>query len=356
METSEKEEEKSSSKKDKPKKGLSEEQISKKKEILTKILKYGSNRERKDAMREVIHFPPEHSLELYQLISNILITDNDMGVKITCLRTLAEVKYTAEPQNIISSLEDKSEDVKEAAIFTIQKLKIEQSSPDLLKLIKNQDFTKHQRLTSNAITAISELESGKDASEFLETKFKEKTTNTNLRASIALFFGKVKDPRAENALIETALDESEDPMTRAYSVNALAKMNSQKSIEKIKSVLDKINETKSKLEVKRLSNLKIYCIAALVTLGDTEILKDLISYAKDDDPNVRLRAIKQLAEINNPEVFELIDYKANRDPSRKVQEVAKKLLEEMKKRYNPGETKTGENGSGEAEIKKADAK
>ena len=96
--------------------------------------------------------------------------------------------------------------------------------------------------------------------------------------------------------------------------------------------MDKINETKSKLDIKRLSNLKIYSIAALVLLGDTEILKDLVSYAKDDDANVRLRAVKQLGEIDNKEVIELLEYKAQRDPSKKVQEVAKKALEDLKKR------------------------
>jgi HEAT repeat protein len=309
---------------------LTLDQITKKKEILTKILKYGSNKERKDAMREVVHFPKEHAKEMYQLISSILMTDNDMGIKISSLRALADVQYNLEPNHIIETLSHKSEDVKEAAIFAIQKLKIEQAAPEMLKMIQEQDFTKNQRVTFSAITALSELEAGKTAAEFLETKFKEKTTNSNLRASIALYFGKVKDNRAENALIDVAMDENEEPMTRSFAVNALGKMNSQKSIEKIKIILDKINETKSKLEIKKLANLKIYCIAALATLGDQEILKDLMSYAKDDDPNVRLRAIKQLSEIENPEILEMIEYKAARDPSKKVQDAAKKILEEIK--------------------------
>jgi HEAT repeat protein len=258
-----------------------------------------------------------------------------MGVKVFCLRTLAEVEYNKEPQNIISTLSDKNEDVKEAAISAVQRLKIEEATPDLLNFIKNQDFSKNQAITASAITALSELRNGKQAAEFLEEKFKEKSTHTNIRSAIALYFGKVKDLRAEAALIDVAIDENEEPMTRAFAVNALGKMNSQKSIPKIKSILDKINESKSKLDIKRLSNLKIYSIAALVILGDTEILKDLVSYAKDDDANVRLRAVKQLGEIDNKEVIELLEYKAQRDPSKKVQEVAKKALEDLKKRSTP---------------------
>jgi hypothetical protein len=51
---------------------LSNDQILKKKEIIEKILKFGSNRERKEAMREVIHFPREHAEELFKAISTIL--------------------------------------------------------------------------------------------------------------------------------------------------------------------------------------------------------------------------------------------------------------------------------------------
>lgn len=100
----------------------------------------------------------------------------------------------------------------------------------------------------------------------------------------------------------------------------------------MREVLEKINDTKNKFEVKRLSNLKLYCIGALVALGDLEIMKELFNYAKDDDPNIRMRALKQLAEVASPEAMELIEYKAQRDPSKKVQEVAKKILEEHKKK------------------------
>ncbi len=340
VEPSSKEPENSRKKKKQAPAGLSPEQIQKKKEILEKILKFGSNRERKEAMREVIYFPREHAEELFKEIAHILSTENDMGVKIFCLRTMAEVEYNKDPKSILATLQDKNDDVREAAIMAIQRLKIEEASSELLQFVKNQDFSKNQAVTGSAINALGELNSGKLAAEYLEEKFKEKSTHTNTRSAIALYFGKVRDSRAEAALMDALIDENEEPTTRAYAVYALGKMNSSKSIPKIKSVLDKINESKSKLDIKKLSNLKIHCIASLVLLGDTEILKDLVSYAKDDDPNVRLRAIKQLGEIeNNPEVIELLEYKAQRDPSKKVQEVAKKALEELKKKTPTPSTK-----------------
>ncbi len=318
-------------KKQEPKQ-LSEEQILKKKEIIKKVLKYGSHKERKEAMREVVKFPREQGEELYSLVSQILSTESDLGVKISAIRTLSEVSYTKEPEVFIAALSDKSDDVKEVVIFAIQKLKIEQASEQILNFLKNSDFTKNQTLINNAIIALGELETGRIGIEFLESKFREKTTHPNVRSSIALYFGKVKALKAESALQDVLVDEMDDPTTRAFAANALGKMNSQNSVPKLREVLDKINETKNKFELKRLSTLKLYCIGALIALGDTEILKELISYAKDDDPNIRIRAIRQLAEVANPEAMELIEYKAQRDPSKKVQDVAKKILEEHKKK------------------------
>ncbi|MDX1957986.1 MAG: HEAT repeat domain-containing protein [Leptospiraceae bacterium] len=331
-ESSAKPEERSSSK---SKKGLTPEQIVKKKEILEKVLKFGSNKERREAMRELLHFPKEHGNELYTIVADSLATETDMGVKISFIKGLAELNYRKNSEPIIKALNDKSDDVREAAIFAIQKMKLEEGAGELVKLLKDQDFSKNQMLTTNAITALSELESGKEIAGFLESKFREKTTHSNVRAAIALYFGKTKDKIAESALIDIASDESEEQMTRAYAVNSLGKMSSQKSIPFIRSILEKINDSKNKFDTKKFANLKIYCISALVSLGDSEILKELITYAKDDDANIRIRAIKQLAETPNKDVLELIEYKAVRDPSRKVQEVAKKVLEDLKKKDEP---------------------
>lgn len=320
-----------SKKKSEPKQ-LTEEQILKKKDVLLKVLKYGSHKERKEAMREAVRFPKEHAEEIYALISQILATESDMSVKIAAIRTLSEVGYKKEPNILVSTLSDKNDDIKEAGIFAIQKLKLEEGSEELLKLLKNSDFTKNQTLINNAIVALAELDSGRQGVDFLESKFREKTTHPNIRASIALYFGKVKALKTESTLQDVLVDEMDDPTTRAFAANALGKMNSFSSIPKLREVLEKINETKNKYEVKRLSNLKLYCIGALIALGDNEILRELISYAKDDDPNVRIRAMKQLAEIGNPEAIELLEYKAQRDPSKKVQDTAKKLLEEINQR------------------------
>lgn len=311
---------------------LTPEQIKKKKEIIEKILKYGSNKERKEAMRELSHISTEGLDELIKIVSETLENDADIGIKVSCLRTLAELDVKTESKNIIESVKNKSDDVKDAAIHAIQKLKIEEATDELNAFLKNQDFTKSSTLISATINTLADLESGKSSSEFLENKFRDKTTSMDLRSSIALYFGKTKNHRAESALLEVATDESENLTLRSYSVNSLGKMNSPRSVSELRSMLAKINEAKSKNDIKKYSGLKLYVISALIVLGDKEILKDLIVYAKDDDPAVRLRAIKQLAEVPDANVIELMEYKAQRDPNRKVQELAKKILEEWKQK------------------------
>lgn len=322
----------SSSKKKAKKHSLTPEQLKKKKEIIEKVLKFGSNKERKEAMRELSHLSTEGLDELVKIVSDTLANDTDNGIKVSCLRTLAELEVKTESKNIIEAVKNKSDDVKDAAIHTIQKLKIEEASEELGSFLKNQDFTKSSTLVSATINTLSELESGKNSSEFLENKFRDKTTSLDLRSSIALYFGKIKDNKAESALLDVATDDSEDVTLRSYSVNSLGKMHSPRAVSELRTMLAKINESKSKTDIKKNSGLKLYVISALILLGDKDILKDLIVYAKDDDPAVRLRAIKQLGEVPDPNVIELVEYKAQRDPNRKVQELAKKIIEEWKQK------------------------
>ena len=187
---------------------LTPEQLKKKKEIIEKVLKYGSNKERKEAMRELAHLSTDGLEDLVKIVSETLINDEDNGIKVSCLRTLAELEVKTESKNIIDAMKNKSDDVKDAAIHAILKLKIEEASEELGSFLKNQDFTKSSTLVSSTINTLAELQSGKSSSEFLENKLKDKTTSLDLRSSIALYIAKIKDNKAESALIEVAIAET----------------------------------------------------------------------------------------------------------------------------------------------------
>jgi HEAT repeat protein len=310
---------------------LTSDQLARKKEVLEKTLKFGSHKERKAAMREMVGMPEDQSGSLLSIVSEIIENDLDNSVKIAALHTLMNMNGVVHSRTIIGSLKDKSIEVKEASIMVIQKLKIEEATPALFELLKDQDFTKNSRMSPLIINALADIDTDKLSFSFLETKLRSASTAVELKGSIALYFGKANDLRAEQVLIKIATDDTEDIIVRSYCINSLGKIQSVRSIEHIRNILKDIDRDSFKAGSKKYSSLKLYAMSALVALGDKNILQELISYSKDDDPNVRLRAIQQLSELKEPSIVELIEYKALRDPNKKVQKAAKDILEKIKK-------------------------
>lgn len=311
---------------------LSEEQAEKKKEEIIRVLKYGNNATRKAVLEQVHYFDLDESDELLKLISETALNDMNNSVKIACINTLVEIDPPSEYDSIIKTLKDPSDDVKEAGISAVQKLKIDAASDELLSLIKDINLRRNNNLAILIISTLGKLKTRERAFSFLLSKFSDKNTSSSIKAHIALYFGKIKDMRAEDALIKVASDESEDITLRSYAISSLGKLKSKKAIDVIKDILKKINENKSAIDRNKLASFRTYAITALVNLGDRAVLKELIAYARDDDPKVRIGALKKLSEIDDPFVFELIKYKSVKDPNRRVQGVARKILKDMKQR------------------------
>lgn len=309
----------------------STEQLLKKKEGLEKILKYGSHKERKSAMREVVGLPEEYCDTIFNILAEIIENDMDNSVRVVAIQTYMFANARQKSPTIIAALKDKSIEVKEAAVSAIQKLKLEEASQPLFEMLKDQDFSKNVRITPLIINTLADIDSEKVAFSFLETKLRSDTTIPELKGAIALYFGKMKDLRAEQVLIKIATDDNEDVIVRSYALNSLGKMQSTRAVEHIRSILRDLEKDKSKAGSKKYASLKLYAMSALVAMGDKNILQEIIAYTKDDDPNVRIRAIQQLSELNDPSIVELIEYKALRDPNKRVQKTAKDILEKMKK-------------------------
>ncbi|MEM7182019.1 MAG: HEAT repeat domain-containing protein [Spirochaetota bacterium] len=308
---------------------LDTDKILEKKDALEKVLKYGTHKQRKSAMYDLAKFPPEHSEDLYKILGKIIEEDRDKGVKITAIRILAKLNRNEYAPSIIEALQDTSLDVKEAAITAIQKLHVEDATDELITLLKEQDFTRNQKISNLLINTLGMLENGKTAFPYLETKFKDNTTNTEIKATIALYFGKIKITKAENCLIDAINDDSQSNTVRSYALSSLGKIRSQKALPHVRSILEKAQNPKNKYEKQKYAPLKLYAMSALVAIGDKKILEDLIAYAKDDNPKIRIQAIRQLGDLHDKSVLELLQYKAKRDPNRRVRLTAKKVLEKF---------------------------
>ncbi|TGK43781.1 HEAT repeat domain-containing protein [Leptospira andrefontaineae] len=318
-----------------PKPKYTEEQIRKKKEVLSKVLKYGTTKERASALRELEDFPKEDAGELYDQVGVILSKDPDWSMKIYALRISGILKLTQFEDKIIALLKHDQQDVQKEAVYVVKKLKFDSGIPVLTELLKAQDFTKNSNFLIALIESLAEFPQASEPFSVLEARFQEKFNDPEVRAQIALYFGKVKKSSIENVLIATVKDEKEPITLRAYSVNALGKIKSEAAITPLRELLEKIRALKSKNDIQDYQALKIHTITALVSLGDKEIIEELYSFARDDDAMVRLRAIKHLAETEDPAVIEILEYKAQRDPSEKVKRAAQNALDQLRKKLDP---------------------
>ncbi|TGK06246.1 HEAT repeat domain-containing protein [Leptospira fletcheri] len=321
--------------KEPPKPKYTAEQIKKKKEVLLQILKYGTTKERAGALRELEDFPKEDAGELYDLVGVILSKDPDWSMRIYALRICGTLELTNFEDKIVALLKSDQQEISKEAIYVTKKLKFQSAIPTLTELLKTQDFTKNSNYTIALIDTLAEFPEATDAFQTLESRFQEKFNDPELRAQTALYFGKVKNGSVENLLISTFKDDKEPITIRAYSVNSLGKMKSKDAIQPMTELLAKIRNLKSKTDVQDYQALKIHIITALVSLGDKDIIEELYSLARDDDAVVRLRAIKHLAETEDPAVLEILEYKAQRDPSEKVKRAAQNALNQLKKKISP---------------------
>lgn len=308
-------------------KELSSEQIAKKKEVLSKMIRYGTSQERKQALGELVRFPKESASELYVLVGEQLKTEKDMGMKIVLLKTVGDLNLNENHETIISLFEDNNEDVTKQAVTSAKKMKLSEATSPLLEKVKKEDFTKNSNSLALYISALGELPDGKIAAPFLETKFREKFNNADIRGQIALYFGTVLYQESESALLEVAFDDIQPTTLRCYSMNTLGKLKSETAKPKLYELLDSLKKTSGKLDAKKTQSLKIYAIGALVTMGDKEVFQELNEFARDDDSMVRLRAIEFMGNLKDPKALELLEYKRDRDPSPKVQKAAKKAID-----------------------------
>ncbi|WP_232420845.1 HEAT repeat domain-containing protein [Leptospira vanthielii] len=316
-------------------KELTPEQISKKKEVLSKIIRYGTSQERKQALGELTRFPKENAGELYDLIGEQLKSEKDMGMKIVLLKTIGDLDLKENKDTIITFFEDPNEDVAKQAVNSAKKMKLAEATNPLLEKVKKEDFTKNSNSLSLYISTLADLPDGKVAAPFLETKFREKFNNADMRGQIALYFGTVLYTEAESALMEVAFDEIQPTTLRCYSMNTLGKLKSETAKPKLYELLDSLKKTAGKLDAKKAQSLKIYAIGALVTMGDKEVFQELNEFARDDDSMVRLRAIEFMGSLKDPKALELLEYKRDRDPSPKVQKAAKKAIDQINGKESP---------------------
>lgn len=70
----------------------------------------------------------------------------------------------------------------------------------------------------------------------------------------------------------------------------------------------------------------MYCIAALVNLGDSNAYPRLEKSLKSNSAAVRLKSIEMMADLKDKRSIDILEYKAKYDPNAKVRKAAKQAL------------------------------
>jgi HEAT repeat protein len=126
---------------------------------------------------------------------------------------------------------------------------------------------------------------------------------------------------------------------QSYIVNALGKMGYTPAAPILKKRLKQIQSYTSDDRRGKYMSLYLQIMAALVRLGDDDVVKTLTDSLRDDSGGVRYRAAKLMSELRSEEAVPILLYRAKHDSNRKVKFESLKALMEI---ADPGSTRDGQ--------------
>jgi HEAT repeat protein len=208
-----------------------------------------------------------------------ILKDNDLGVKIAAVNALANIGKPAVPA-LLTALTNNDNNMKKAAIETLGKIKDPQSIKPLIPLLKDDEFG-IRYATQRSLYYL-----GKPAIDPLIEALKD--DNYNVRSGAAVVLGDMKAAEAVNHLCR--LVKSKHRSDRISSLEALEKIASSISTEYLIEILkDKDKDIQRK------------AITALGSIGDVRALMPLLNTIKKHK-DTREYAFKAIGEISQKSI------------------------------------------------------
>ncbi|MGL4369353.1 MAG: HEAT repeat domain-containing protein, partial [Spirochaetota bacterium] len=243
------------------------------------------------------------------------------------LNIISELNLTEAVPSIKKHLSHMSEDVRIAAVYTLKDLKAFETKPEIIEKLKAQDFAKDSNFTEAMIQTLADFQAT-ELKDFAVEKIKDNKTTKNIRLALLLYLGRSGAKDSKDFLIQMFSDPEEEMDLRAYAVNSIAKLDIKEALPAINKTVDEINSY-SFQKKKEYSSLYLYCISALVKLGDANAYPRLIESLKSDNASTRIRSIKLLKDLKDKRSIDILKYKVKYDPSLQVQKEAKEALKAM---------------------------
>ncbi len=291
---------------------------------------FSSSTDRRNEIRKIKALEPDDQKQLLPDVIKLCTEDLDPNVRETSVRILSEMKVQEAEPAFLAALKDKVDDVQLAAISGLREIKSKLAGPPLTEMMTALDSKKDQAKFSAILRALGALKYKSDIPALIK-RAEDAETHEEVRRTIILYFGDVKAEEGYDFLVKLARNDEKDPDLRAYAVNSIGRMKETRSVPDLKQILEGIRNQKNPKERARMSRLRFQTMVALMRLGDRSMIPEVMSAAKDDDPVVRLRAVRQLGEMRAPEAKELLAYKSKYDENPRVKKAAKQALDEWDK-------------------------
>lgn len=300
----------------------------KKTEWIKKTIQYGIQDDRIEAVKSTLTLKDEaNKQEIIRLLDELMPQETNPEVKRTAITVVSELKSTSSSSWIKGSLSDNSEEVKIAAIYAIDSLKINEAIPQLISILKEQKFTENSNFTEALIRTLGKLKAI-ELKDFAIEHIKDTKTTDNLRQLFILFLGDLEDISSKDFLLQVVKDKEEDTTLRSYAAVALAKIGAKDTANDLIEIIKEIDSYPVNKR-KDYYSFSMYCTAALVKMGDSNAIPRLMEALRSNNAVVRLRAVELMKELKDKRTIDILKYKMQYDPSPKVQKAAKEALKEM---------------------------
>ncbi len=318
-----------SKKSEKEKKAEEKQQLMDKKgaEYIEKTLNFGTHKERAEAIARIknIKTEPHLSKVLDMLVKNIK-DESDPGVLRKSFQIAADYERKDAVGPISAYISHDNEDVQIAAIYALKDLDARGQSTALKNELKGLDFSENAGLIEALLVTLGDFED-KTLFEFSKQKIKDPKTSDFNRQRLILFLGNSKTTESLDYLKELFTNEDENITVRSYAVSSLSKLGNSSVVPAINEEIDRIDSYDVKKR-RRYHTLYMYCIAALVNLGDSNAYPRLEESLKSNSAPVRLKAIEMMADLKDKRSIDILEYKAKYDPNAKVRAAAKRTLKD----------------------------
>ena len=293
---------------------------------LEKTLQFASATERRLAMARIKKLKAEEQARFAPHLARIIREDPDAGIRLAAVDLYGHLKKVADTKVLIEALEDRNSLVVGAAIQSLRRHKVAEASAPIASKMEAEDFKTNNSLLIGMINFLGE-QKYKEAAAFLIPKLKESDTDGEVKRAILLYAGQARLLDQKQELLSILSDENAEVGTRAFAANALGHLGDASVAEALHAELDKIEELPDSRTRASFSRLKAQTIFALLRLGDKKVTRYVLAQARDDDPTLRMQAARRISEMKLESGRAHLEYMAEHDPSDKVQQVARKALE-----------------------------